>query len=571
MAPLTRKGVFRFWTHYQVESLAREGKTRGLGAYNRIVDPHALEAARAVLPWWVRWGVVLQWAPAGLLASVLAMWASARVAMVPLRAATPASWVERARLVLPARAAVLFLTLYAPTVFAVFAAMSAGPFNSPGVAFTGVLVALPTLVAVFVVRGRIERALRGRPVRTIDLAAGSGAWLLVMAPHLIVAVAAVALESERFDRRTAVAFAVAAVGVAAVFAGGGVALARLLGLARPASERLARAVDLAARDTGVRPRGVFELRSTMANALALPTARTVLFTTEAMRVLDDDELAAIARHELGHVGESRGVVAVRVASAAVIVSVVLLFRPLAGWVAPSTGILGVLGTLLLALALLVLALRVALRPLARRMEERADAVAHHHDDDERVYARALARLYETNLTPAVLARRGVHPHLYDRLVAAGAPPPYPRPAPPSSRRLLGALLTGVGVIGAAVIVAELGWSTAAAGLRTREDDPQAIRMLIAVRGSAWEVGQLAYLEPDEKGEPPLLYAGCAAAEPDEVFCPANLAIVLATSGRCDEARAAARVASERADTSDSDDEKRVVVHAMEASDGCKPR
>jgi hypothetical protein len=36
-------------------------------------------------------------------------------------------------------------------------------------------------------------------------------------------------------------------------------------------------------------------------------------------------------------------------------------------------------------------------------------------------------LYEENLIPAVMAQRRTHPDLYDRLIAAGVQPDYPRP------------------------------------------------------------------------------------------------------------------------------------------------
>jgi hypothetical protein len=51
--------------------------------------------------------------------------------------------------------------------------------------------------------------------------------------------------------------------------------------------------------------------------------------------------------------------------------------------------------------------------------------------DKVVYAQALERLYEINQTPAVMPRRAtkIHPDLYDRMIAAGVTPDYPKPAP----------------------------------------------------------------------------------------------------------------------------------------------
>ena len=47
------------------------------------------------------------------------------------------------------------------------------------------------------------------------------------------------------------------------------------------------------------------------------------------------------------------------------------------------------------------------------------------------FARALVHLSELNLSPAVLpGNAGTHPHVYDRLLAAGVTPEFPRPAVP---------------------------------------------------------------------------------------------------------------------------------------------
>jgi hypothetical protein len=74
---------------------------------------------------------------------------------------------------------------------------------------------------------------------------------------------------------------------------------------------------------------------------------------------------------------------------------------------------------------------VFLGKLARRMEVRADAAATQNQASEGVYARALERLYQVSHIPVVMpGKRKVHPHLYDRMIAAGVTPEYPRPTPP---------------------------------------------------------------------------------------------------------------------------------------------
>jgi hypothetical protein len=79
--------------------------------------------------------------------------------------------------------------------------------------------------------------------------------------------------------------------------------------------------------------------------------------------------------------------------------------------------------------------------LGRRLEVRADSTASQHQEEAGVYAQALERLYEMNHMPAVMPNnKTVHPHLYDRLLAAGMTPAYPRPAKPETLSWHGAIM-----------------------------------------------------------------------------------------------------------------------------------
>jgi hypothetical protein len=67
-----------------------------------------------------------------------------------------------------------------------------------------------------------------------------------------------------------------------------------------------------------------------------------------------------------------------------------------------------------------------------RMEIRADVFGSWLHEDKSIYARALAKLYRANETPAVMSRkRLVHPHRYGRLRVAGITPDFPRPDLPA--------------------------------------------------------------------------------------------------------------------------------------------
>jgi hypothetical protein len=88
------------------------------------------------------------------------------------------------------------------------------------------------------------------------------------------------------------------------------------------------------------------------------------------------------------------------------------------------------------------------RRLYRRMEIRADAMSKAVEPAPASYARALEKIYATNLVPVVISsRRHRYPELYDRLAQAGAPPEYPRPsAPPRGPLYLGLAVVVLGTI-----------------------------------------------------------------------------------------------------------------------------
>ena len=103
---------------------------------------------------------------------------------------------------------------------------------------------------------------------------------------------------------------------------------------------------------------------------------------------------------------------------------------------------------------------IAYRALARKMELRADRIASSNEPETGVYARALLRLYEDGLLPAVNAKdNATHPSLYDRLIAAGMNPDFPRPKPPSPISWNGMIFSGVlGLLAMILIIRLVGKS-----------------------------------------------------------------------------------------------------------------
>jgi Zn-dependent protease with chaperone function len=309
-----------------------------------------------------------------------------------------------------------------------------------------------------------------------------------------------------------------------------IGLARL-GLLRPASPRLWEVVERTAAKVGIPPRAIGELTSPNPNAIAWFVPRFVMFTSPLCEILDDEELAAITAHELGHLAEPRGVLLLRILSSFLPV-VVAAAIPLGGTFGLTAGLVPV--------ALLGIALVIMPR-LGRRMEEHADRLAREFDDGSAVaYARALEKIHEGNLLPVVVpGRHEVHPHLYDRLVAAGAPSAYPRPAPPrrSVLGLLPAYLLALMCFGQVI------WALVPDTRQARRYRPRTA----AARTSLVQAAALARqaVKADRAGDlqtAAVLYQRATRLAPREYQHQAKLAAVLVRIGRYDEAEKALRIA-----------------------------
>jgi Zn-dependent protease with chaperone function len=200
-------------------------------------------------------------------------------------------------------------------------------------------------------------------------------------------------------------------------------LLRIFGRYKPADARLAGIVAGVAGRMNLRPRHVWLYTSPRANARALPLIKGVMFSTRLMESLSDDQIASVAAHELAHLTEPRRVTALRSVQS-------MLFFPLI-FVRPLVA-MGAGGPMLACILVAgVLVLPGGLRRMRRRMEIRADAIATANQSEQATYARALEKIYEINQTPAVMrGNRRTHPNLYDRMIAAGVTPDFPRPDPP---------------------------------------------------------------------------------------------------------------------------------------------
>jgi Zn-dependent protease with chaperone function len=333
------------------------------------------------------------------------------------------SWVERARLLAPASDTV---SLNALMTIAFFGFVSVFPGIPPN--FSTVVLMIVGGLAAYLGAARAGWGLffhiHGRaPTRGDWWRSIAFVWLIHKPVGLIVLLLLILLPTQ-FNAWAVGLLALGALAIGFLLFGGAYWLAKVLGLSEPASERLAAAVEVAANRVGVRPRGAVLLRVPFANAFAFFLTRRIGVTTGALEALNDEELAAILAHELGHLNEPLGVRVSRV-SGPFLLWMLAALKPL----------VGTFGLVPSAVGSAVVLLSISLvGRMARRMEKRADSVASSHEGDAGTYARALEKLYQFNLAPVVRFKRsrGVHPDLYDRLIASGVTPSYPRPAPPSS-------------------------------------------------------------------------------------------------------------------------------------------
>lgn len=339
------------------------------------------------------------------------------LALMPWRRNKDKHWSEQARLTHPVIVAARSNLLTVPCVF-VLTVLLAWPDSSPLWLFTGVASMLGGYAGTFPLdhelfpRISLHKWLRQAAI-----------GILLRFLIWFVFLGAAVLMPDEFNLQ-AFAIGCGVVGLWIIWTRGGLVwLGRMLGLFQPAPERLRKiAADTSAR-MNVPFREVWLLRSPSAQAFAMPGTRKLLFTERLLKLLSDNEVAAICAHELAHLTESKAHRYSRSIQ-------MLIFFP---WICfnPLTHAFGSFG--FYGLLFTTLGVPRIYRKISRKLESRADEMAKANEGDAGTYARALAKLYADNLTPAVMAKsRATHPHLYDRLLAAGVTPDFPRPAAASS-------------------------------------------------------------------------------------------------------------------------------------------
>ena len=343
-----------------------------------------------------------------------------------LRRAADAHWSERARVVFPHRGTASIVAIYAPVTLGLAAhAVQAGTLAV-------VAVILMASAGAFLGSFPISRAIEP----TTSWSQWPVAFQFWRHPVVVLWALGMAMPGEL----NAVAWGMALLWLAWVAATN---LAPIrLGFGR--SNTLPTPPDLEVRARRIAGefnapfRGIYLSRTAAHNAFAMPVSSEVVVAESLVRELDEAELDAILRHEMDHLREPAWMTLGRIVSANAH-GVLLLAKPVMG----TFGHAG-MGALMLAWLLL----SMGFGRLARKFEAKADA--HGADADPMAFASALLKMHRKALIPAVLERPGTHPHLYDRLIACGFTPDFPRPKPANVMSLPGALTCAAGGIMVAI-------------------------------------------------------------------------------------------------------------------------
>lgn len=369
----------------------------------------------------VWYGPLLLWpllgACAGFLGTLLLCWSRSRRAPGP-----DVHWSVRARWAQECRAAATHAGLVAVMTVGFVSFNATHPLGLLASALSVSSMAAAAAGAQFAFRRLLPSLFKATTSRErlADLAFGPGTFYYwALAPFVWLP-----FVTSAFDTQTGMVLSLAftmhfAWGVAAL------QLWRAFGLITSPAPEVEALVRETAEHTRTPLRHVWVWRWTSPNAFAFPASNDIALTSRLIHILTPEELSAVVLHELAHLREPRRMLVLRLGLSLLPLSLLLL-RP----VFVAHGFLGVL-----ALLCGLVVVWFAGMWLTQRAEHTADAGAH-GEDASPAYASALEKLHEDRLLPAVIGGRGPksHPDLYDRMIAAGVTPDFPRPLPPETGR-----------------------------------------------------------------------------------------------------------------------------------------
>ena len=213
----------------------------------------------------------------------------------PLRRRRDSSWTERARFAWPSRRLGPAATaiLWGVTIVAFLSSRPDHPLLP-----TVVLLILAIACGLMgIIQSMIANERRVNPAFSLTPRATRGAWIFrlgIWGPILLLAIVGAALVPDRLNLTAVIELALIALGMGVYLGWGWAALMRLLGVFRPASERLRTIVSNLSEQSGITgPRRIEQVSLPMANAFALPLDGSLAMTDAALAVLADDEVRVI--------------------------------------------------------------------------------------------------------------------------------------------------------------------------------------------------------------------------------------------------------------------------------------
>ena len=490
-------------------------------------EGQALDALRASLPAWVVWTAPIAWITFGVVVGALATWAPMRLARGAVARAMDSHWTERARQRAPFATAARLGVVSAVVVTAMLSFHFTGPLCPVPRRLVAALAAFAAYAAAVYAADVVARPVAERVVgwpAVLRLIVAN--WILGKTA-LLVPVLALLVIPTSWDVAAWLVLLAAAVLYAGLVSGRlCVPLLQALRIITPATDAEERLVAEVAREVGMPAPPVQRVRIPVANAMAIILHKSLLITGPAREILDDAELRAVLAHEIGHLLERRSASLRRVAMGLLPLALPAAL-PLAYSFGPFWALLPLLAVLLIVFLL---------RHASVEDETQADRVAHAHEGESGTYARALERLYRFNLSPAVTAGKiKTHPDLYDRLIAAGVEPEYPRPEPPPARRSV--RLAGVGLTIAMVVVGVVTPNVLES--RGWRDGADIEAALAATGGHGWLLERYGWVRHGEADDATARLAARAALEvqPDDPWLGLAVVGLLGESGAEVEARA----------------------------------
>ncbi len=480
----------------------------------------ALAELVSSLPAWVRLGPSLFY-PCLVLGTLVPLtWLLEAWLLGPYRRlGADAHWSERARLGFPARARIVSWAFSSTLLVSMTWLIWLGPLT-PIAAVLAPAVAT-AIVGLLSVRDVTRLVAPARPRATPR---GLAALLVLGGARLPLLFACVLLASPRFDGVTALALASAIAVVLAWALGLPLFAAERVGLLRRADPELGARVEAAAARVGVS--GVVALVADLpsANAFALASPRRLVVTRALLEALPEAALDPALEHELERLAEPR-VRRVLGLSSSLLLTLLVFTRPTLALLGPGPAA---------ALVASVFVLASSLRGIARLVGARAVARERARAPYEPGYARVVARIHELEGIPLVLGRGLVGgASAYDRIVASGVDPGFPRPAAPP--RALAPLVTCFSL----ALLSLTGTRVALAWLEHEEGERlDVIHLVLATTGgdprTFEQLGYARFREGDLEGAR-IAYDAASALQPDAIEPRALAAHLLMLRGDCEAA------------------------------------